>query len=293
MSVIKISQKNPLFFCEICQYTTNNKKDYNKHLLTAKHAFRINGNHLVMKPLCCEFCSKLYKSAHGLWYHKRKCEKSQKSPRKSPDAECYKNMTKDELIMHLLKQNNDLMNKVMEIASVPTNATITNNNHFNLNVFLNENCKNAMNMKDFVDSLKIESADLENVGKLGYVEGISNIFIKGLKELNETDRPMHCMDKKRETLYIKDGNVWNKDEKKEKVRQVIGQIAHKNFLKMNDWKEENPAWENTETKKHQQYIEIVKQVFTCITPDDHNGINKIIKKVANEVFIDKGSLNFL
>jgi len=209
--------------------------------------------------------------------------------------------TMESLMMKAFEKNLELTEKNMELTQKMldnacgakiNNTIINNNNHnkqFNLNVFLNENCKNAMNMKDFVNSLKIETEELENVGKLGYVEGISNIFIRGLKELNESERPMHCMDKKRETLYIKEDNEWDKDEKKDKVKQVIGQIAHKNFMKLIEWKEDNPAWENSETKKHAQYIEMVKEVFTGITPDDEIGIKKIIKKVANEVYVDKGA----
>lgn len=240
-----------------------------------------------MRAYCCEQCHKEYRSAHGLWYHKKKCDISEKSPKKSPDHNAVN--SDDDIIGQLLKKNDELVNRIVELASIPktTTTTINSNRHFNLNVFLNQNCKNAMNMKDFVSSLEIEHAELENVGKLGYVQGISNIFIRGLRQLNESERPMHCMDKKRETLYIKDGDVWNKDDSKDKVRQVIGQIAHKNFLKMAEWKHDNPAWEDSDTKKHDQYVGMVKEVFTCITPDDDSGINKIIKRVANEVYINK------
>ena len=285
-------KKNSLYFCESCNFKSANKNDYKRHLLTAKHLKVTNGDNLVTTSFCCENCKKEYKSRNGLWVHKKKCEKTQKTQEKTHYDDSYENMSDKEIIIHLLKQNNDLSNKVIEIASTPTinNSMINSNNkQFNMNVFLNENCKNAMNITDFVNSLQIETKELENVGKLGYVEGISNIFIRGLKELDETERPMHCMDKKRDTLYIKEGDVWNKDEKKEKVKQVIGQIAHKNFMKLIEWKEENPAWENIETKKHTQYINLVKQVFTGITPDDDNGINKIIKKVATEVYVDKSA----
>lgn len=287
-----LTQKNSSYSCENCMFTTSNKNDYSRHLLTAKHKSVTSGDIFGSTAYECGNCFKVYKSRNGLWCHKKKCKMSKTCNEKTPYDNPYENMSKDEIIMHLLKQNTDLSNKVLEIASTPTmnHSTINNNSnnkHFNLNVFLNENCKNAMNMKDFVNSLEIENYELENVGKLGYVEGISNIFIRSLKELDETERPMHCMDKKRETLYIKDDNVWNKDDKKEKVKQVIGQIAHKNFLKISDWKANNPLWQDTETKKNSQYLDIVRQVFTCITPDDDNGIKKIIKKVANEVCVDK------
>ena len=292
-----LTQKNPFYLCEACDFKSDNKKDYSRHLLTAKHKKVTNGDISGTTAFCCENCNKEYKSRNGLWVHKKKCEKTQKTQEKTQhdeDEEKFFNMSDKEIIMQLLKQNNDLTQKMIEIASTPStnNSHNTSNSHnkqFNMNFFLNETCKNAMNIDDFIDSLQIETEELENVGKLGYVEGISNIFIRGLKDLDETKRPMHCLDKKRETLYIKNGDAWNKDEKREKVKEVIGKLGHKNFMKLMEWKMENPQHENSETKKHAQYTEIVKQVFTCITPDDDNGINKIIRKVANEVCVDKAA----
>jgi hypothetical protein len=215
------------------------------------------------------------KKTHKKTHHDNAVEKSQDN----------------ELILQLLKQNNELTQKLMEISSSPSiiNSTINSNNkQFNVQVYLNENCKNAMTITDFVDSLKIKSSEIENIGKLGYVEGLSNIFIRGLKELDETERPMHCVDKKRDILYIKESEGWNKDDNKDKVKNAIGQIAHKNFLRVLEWKEENPASQNTETKTHSEYMRMVNQVMASITPDDDGaGINKIIKKVANEVYVDK------
>jgi hypothetical protein len=290
-----LEQDNSHFFCNGCNFKTKNKKDYGKHLLTLKHKTIIAIEESKTKIVSCNICNKEYKSRNGLWYHKKKCEKTQKMQEKcqpSEDAEIFSHMSDKEIIMQLLKQNNDLTQKMIEIASTPSTNNSHNNSHnkqFNMNFFLNDTCKNAMNIDDFIDSLQIETEELENVGKLGYVEGISNIFIRGLKDLDETKRPMHCLDKKRETLYIKNGDAWNKDEKREKVKEVIGKLGHKNFMKLMEWKMENPQHENSETKKHAQYTEIVKQVFTCITPDDDNGINKIIRKVANEVCVDKAA----
>jgi len=283
------------FYCKACDFKCSKQSNYNIHLLTAKHKTVTNGDNSVTAAFCCENCDKEYKSRNGLWMHKKKCKKTQKLPEKcqpNEDAEIFSNMSDKEIIMQLLKQNNDLTQKMIEIASTPsTNNSHNNSNNkqFNMNFFLNDTCKDAMNIDDFIDSLQIDTEELENVGKLGYVEGISNIFIRGLKDLDETKRPMHCLDKKRETLYIKNGDAWNKDEKREKVKEVIGKLGHKNFMKLMEWKIENPQYENSETKKHAQYTEIVKQVFTCITPDDDNGINKIIRKVANEVCVDKAS----
>jgi hypothetical protein len=178
-----------------------------------------------------------------------------------------------------------------EFASKPSTAIINTNcnnkNQFNLNVFLNEKCKNAMNMSDFISSLQIQDDDFENMGKLGYVQGISNIFIKGLKDLDEAVRPIHCSDIKREVLYIKDNDVWDKDDNKQKIRNVIALIAHKNFKYIPVWKELNPSASDVTTKKNDEYMRIANQVTTAITPDDDTGINKIIRNVANKVIIDK------
>jgi hypothetical protein len=185
---------------------------------------------------------------------------------------------------------------MMQLASKPTsiinnnnsnNNSNNNNKQFNLQVFLNEKCKNAMNMSDFLDTIKIEDEDFENIGKLGYIQGISNIFIKGLKDLDETVRPMHCNDIKRETLYIKDNDVWDKDDNKHKIRNAIALIAHKNFKYIPVWQEANPSSFDVTTKKNDLYMKIANQVTTAITPDDDNGINKIIRNVANKVIIDK------
>jgi hypothetical protein len=181
-------------------------------------------------------------------------------------------------------------NKMLEMASKPStinNMNNSNNKQFNLNVFLNEKCKNAMNMSEFLDTIQIEDDDFENIGKLGYVQGISNIFIKGLKNLDETLRPMHCNDLKRETIYIKENDIWDKDENKQQIRKVIALIAHKNFKYIPIWREANPSSFDVTTKKNDLYMRIANQVTTAITPDDEFGINKIIRNVANSVVIDK------
>jgi hypothetical protein len=205
-----------------------------------------------------------------------------------------------EIIKELMKQNQTILlenqefkhlilNLVDKPQNIITNTNCNNNNkQFNLQFFLNETCKNAMNMADFIDSLEIKSNELENFGKLGYVKGISNIFIRGLKELDETERPLHCTDKKRETLYIKDNNVWEKEGiEKEKFKKAIKEIVHKNFKSIPKWKEDNPSSEDISSKKNIEYMYILNQVMTGITPDDEYGINKIIKSVSAEVYLDK------
>ena len=213
--------------------------------------------------------------------------------------------SESELIKYLLKENQEFKqliiehsskmleqnNKMIEIASKP--STINNNchqsHHFNLNVFLNEKCKNAMNMKDFINSLQIMDADFEDIGKLGYVQGISNIFLKGLKELDETTRPLHCSDIKRDTLYIKDDDTWNRDDNNEKIIEAIHGLSHKNVKYIPIWRDANPDALDAKSKKSDQYMRIVNQVMTSIVPDDPNALGKIIRNVATCVTIDKDS----
>ena len=302
MFVNKKTQKNSLYFCEKCDFNSNNKNDYSRHLLTAKHKLRISGNDSNIKAFCCENCDKEYRSAHGLWYHKKKCEKTHPYIFLENNKLDYKNMTEKQIISQILKLNvenkelKEIMieqnSKVIEAVTTlqPNNTTINNNctnKQFNLNLFLNDKCKNAMNMSDFLDTIQIEADDFENIGKLGYIQGISNIFIKGLKDLDEAVRPMHCNDLKRETIYIKDNNAWNKDDNKEKIINAIALIAHKNFKYIPIWQEANPSSYDVTTKKNDLYMKIANQVTTAITPDDEAGINKIIRNVASRVIIEK------
>jgi len=292
------------YFCKSCYYKTCKTSSWKKHLITSKHQNTINTINLTISKdahkkcyhKCC--CGKIYKHFSSLWNHKKKCQYQ------LDECELVQNMTDKELIMYLLKENKefkelilDQSNKMLELASKPY-STINNNNcnnnnkQFNLQVFLNEKCKNAMNMSDFLDTIQINEEDFENIGKLGYIQGISNIFIKGLKDLDETMRPLHCNDIKRETLYIKDNDVWNKDDNKHKIRNAIALIAHKNFKYIPVWQEANPSSFDVTTKKNDLYMKIANQVTTAITPDDESGINKIIRNVASKVVIDKESGGF-
>jgi len=301
MAYIFDEKKLLKYECKSCDFVTSKKTDYNRHINTKKHL----DLHLADKDLHFSkkganestecICGKHFKHRQSLYKHKKNCKKGIQTIDDFPD-----NMTDKELIMFLLKENKefkelimDQTNKMYEIASKPstavinTNTNCNNKNQFNLNVFLNEKCKNAMNMSEFLDTIQIHDDDFENIGKLGYVQGISNIFIKGLKDLDETVRPIHCSDIKREVLYIKDNDVWDKDVNNQKIRNVIALIAHKNFKYIPVWKEANPSASDVTTKKNDEYMQIANQVTTAITPDDDTGINKIIRNVANKVHINK------
>jgi hypothetical protein len=160
-------------------------------------------------------------------------------------------------------------------------------NKFNINVYLNETCKDAINFSEFLENIEVSYQDLENNVQLGFVNGIAKIFTDNLKQLELHQRPIHCTDVKREIVYIKDNNVWEKDCEKEKVIKTIKDIAHKNFKRIPKWKEENPMSDDSSTKKHMEYMLILNQVMSGITPEDPDGIHKIVKKIATEVYIDK------
>jgi len=286
------SENAKKYSCNSCHFSCSKKSNYDIHLTTRKHIMRINASVLDNEIKCYECsCGKKYRHQQTLSAHKKQC-KAQNNIENLVEQ-----MSDKELIMYLLKENSefkgfilDQTNKMMELATKPTNIINNNNSNnkqFNLQVFLNEKCKNAMNMSDFLDTIQIEQDDFENIGKLGYIQGISNIFIKGLKDLDETVRPMHCSDLKRETLYIKDNDIWDKDDNKHKVRNAIAAIAHKNIKYIPIWTDLHPEALDGANKKNDLYMKIANQVTTAITPDDETGINKIIRNVANKVIIDK------
>jgi hypothetical protein len=265
------------FICDICDFNCCKKGDWKRHITTRKHINRckihtmgdINTSTTSIQNISsnyiCEKCNKLFKSRNGLWKHKQNCyeETNNNTQNLMPLVlELVKQNTefKDLLaeqnkyiIEHILeqnKQNTNLHTQFIEFAKEKTisncnNTTNNNNNnnntHFNLQLFLNETCKDAMNISEFIEQVNISLTDLENTGRLGYAEGITRIFVKGLKELDVNQRPIHCSDGKRETLYIKEGNVWEKDDSnKSKLTNAIKKVAHKNIRKISDWVGVNP-----------------------------------------------------
>lgn len=302
-----LSPKNPLIFsCKKCHYITSNKKDFNKHLTTRKHKRMTQGlqhdDDLSQKnPYICE-CGIKYKYRQGLWRHKKKCgfknisESSKNLNNDSSEVKILTELIKDVVKENqdIVKQNQDLTNKIIDICSKTNNVsnTITNihsnNKTFNLQFFLNDTCKNAMNISDFVNQVQISISDLEQTGELGYAEGISKIIIKNLNDIYYTDRPIHCSDSKRETLYIKEDNKWFKDEVNGKITKVIKQIAHKNIKQIPEWVKLHPNCTYSESKQNDQYLYIVSNSMSGGTElEQKTNINKIISNVAKEVIIDK------
>jgi hypothetical protein len=189
----------------------------------------------------------------------------------------------------MLEQQNIMMEIVKNGTHNTTNNTHTNshNKAFNLNFFLNETCKDAMNIMDFVDSIKVQLSDLEKVGEIGYVEGISNIIVKNLKELDVTQRPVHCTDKKRETMYIKDADKWEKDEERLKLHKVVRKVACKNQNLIPKFKEEHPDYNKYHSKFSDQYNKIVVESMGGPGDNDFEKEEKIIKNISKQVFIEK------
>jgi hypothetical protein len=286
-------KKAPInFFCSVCDYSTSNKKDYNRHLSTVKHKTYSKSTIInkespqIPTPFICD-CGRQYKERTGLWRHKKKCEENNENDKESLNKE---------LIMMLIKENSDLKNMVLDVCQKiqPINNTINSNNvnsnnkTFNLNVFLNEHCKDAMNITDFVDSLKLQLSDLESVGKLGFVNGISNIIVKNLNSLDETKRPIHCTDTKREVLYIKDEDKWEKNnESNNKIRKVIKKIANKNARLLPEFKKEHPDCVHAASKFSDQYNKIIVESMGGSGDNDLEKEDKIIRNIAKEVTIDK------
>ena len=291
----KKSPKVPKSLCCIfCDYTTCYTRDYKKHLSTDKHKKMENDSKMVVNdskksPKVPNFecmCGKIYKYDSGYYRHKKTCSYSENDTNKEKQES-----TDKELIMMLVKQNTQLLTQNSELVKNGTHNTIHTNSHnktFNLQFFLNETCKDAMNLMEFVDSIKLQLSDLEKIGKIGYVEGISNIITTNLKALDVTQRPIHCTDNKREILYIKDENKWEKEaEEKEKLKMAIKRVANKNVKMLQEFKELHPDCIKSESKYSDQYNKLIIESLGGSGDNEIEKESKIIKKIAKDVFIEK------
>jgi hypothetical protein len=298
MDTKKEQNEQHIFTCDNCDYKCSKQFNLSRHFLTDKHQ-RIHFGYILdtkkeqneqfckisNKFFSCE-CGKQYKYSQGLSKHKKVCKKVGNNRCETLEKE---------LIMLLVKENSELKNMVLDVCQKiqPINNTINSNNinsnnkTFNLNVFLNEHCKDAMNIMDFVDSLKLQLSDLESVGKLGFVNGISNIIVKNLNSLDETKRPIHCTDAKREILYIKDEDKWEKENENKKIRKVIKQIAHKNSKLIPEFKAKHPDCVKSDSKYSDQFNKLIIEAMGGSGDNDLEKEDKIIKNIAKEVLIDK------
>ena len=283
------------YYCEICDYGTSKKSNITNHFTSSKHIKSMDSNQNQPKlssQYICQNCQKTYKDNSGLWRHKKKCiKKIDDNLDNNLNSHNFEEPTDKQLMMMLIKDNTELKHMMMEVIKNGThNITHTNshNKSFNLNLFLNETCKDAMNIMDFVDSIKLQLSDLENVAELGYVDGISNIIVKNLKALDITQRPVHCTDKKRETLYIKDENKWEKeDENKAKIHKVIKKVADKNMRLIPKFKEEHPDCGKSSSKFSDQYNKIIVESMGGPGDNDNEKEERIIKKITKEIVVEK------
>ena len=289
---------NKKYSCLVCDYNTNNKYEYDKHTLTAKHQMLMNCEepNKIVKQIICS-CGKKYKHHSSFSRHKKMCH----SNKDKKDTENNVNIT-PELVIELIKNNNDFKNIIMEqnntinnlvkngITNNTTNNNITNNNNnktFNLQVFLNETCKDAMNISDFVNSIQLGLSDFERIGEVGYAQGISDIITSNLKALDITQRPVHCTDKKREIMYVKDQDVWEKeDENKTKIKKMIKRIENKNIQAIPQFQKKYPNFSNPKSRESDKFHKtIIEAMGGAGGSEGKEG--KIIRNISKHVTIDK------
>ena len=287
MASKKVPENCENYKCLICDYVTSRKSQYERHILTIKHQKTVNASNLVPKSSTynCS-CGKIYKHESSYYKHKKNCKYLIADQR----------MNNKELVILLMKENHELkqmmtetQTQVIELLKNGThNTTNSHNKTFNLNFFLNETCKNAMNIMDFVNNIQLQLSDLENMGDVGYVNGMSNIIVKSLKDMDVTERPVHCTDKKRDILYVKDNDKWDKEtEEKPKIRKAIKHAAHKNAKLLQEFKEKHPDCIKSTSKHSDVYNKLMIEAMggngdNCLEKE-----NKIIRNVIQEVILEK------
>jgi Zinc-finger of C2H2 type len=315
-------EANGKYFCKICNFTTNKKGNWNNHIVTRKHLSNKNE-----KVYLCK-CGLQYKHMSSLCKHRKKCivtinnnnhieniedNISESNSEISSENETDTNMESGadkkpintDLIMEFLQQSKDMQKLLIEqnrelqntVVELSKKQTITNNyqqnnitnNNFNLNLFLNEQCKDAINMTDFLESIQLTVSDLEATGRLGYVPGISRILVNKLKELDVYTRPLHCTDLKRETVYVKNNNAWEKESsQKNKMRHVIKRIAKKNLQQLPAWQAQNPDFVKLDTPENNDFLKIsLNSLGSCDPESEEKDMNKIMRNVFKEVVIEK------
>ena len=300
------------FICEKCHYNTSKLSSYKKHLTTAKHLGKQKETEKLLKVAdthICEYCNKSYHNRSSLWKHKQKCHASEHLHNEVEHTISHEIVEKDntttalfelikqnqefkELIVEQQKENQGLQQQLLEaVKDVKhvTNNTVNSNNKFNLNFFLNEQCKDAMNISEFLENMQLDMEDLLETGRLGYVNGISRIFINKLRELDTYKRPLHCTDLKRETLYIRDNDVWEKEENsKETLRKLVDKVANKNCKTMQQWTEENPNYTEMDTVENEEFMKLSDAILGGFGEWESKQFrDKIIRNVIKDLFISK------
>ncbi|MAV57177.1 MAG: hypothetical protein CMI79_06640 [Candidatus Pelagibacter sp.] len=288
------------YYCAVCDYGCSRKFLWEQHLGTRKHKSATEATDCQPEDMqnsalhICEYCGREYKQRSGLWRHKKKCQPPKTATVTTTEELVVSDNTNDsddtdmrllvkEMMTHMRTQAEQLQAQNKIISDMIPNMGSNNNNRFNINVFLNEQCKDALDMSDFLESLQIQLRDLDYIRDNGLMEGISTVFIKGLNQLDTFKRPIHCTDVKRETLYIKDGGEWDRDTGKERMKTAIDTLANKHRIALADWESKNPNWQQNESKKD-EYLLLVQSLMGDI--EESNGENKIIKTIAKNTIID-------
>jgi hypothetical protein len=314
----KILQKNAnIFRCETCDFATGNKCNYLKHLDTRKHKILTKTDTNLAKnatPLFECLCGKSYKHRQSLYAHKKVCLKKDVTICETAlehsnvnensivnnndvnnndvnndfkDLVCKMMTENNEIKAMLIKENQELRSQIKElIPKVGSNSNITNNNinnKFNIQIFLNEQCKDAINIKDFIQSIKISLEQLEQIQNKGLVEGLATAILENIGRLSLYERPIHCTDIKRETLYIKHDNIWEKDETKQNIKQAIKELSHKPYSTLKEWLDNNPNYMDDENKQN-YFI----QATRCLGQKCDTIDTKVIKKICFNTYIKDG-----
>ena len=289
------------YYCEKCNYKCSKQSDFNKHLLTRKHKMETNGNHIVINnsPYICDICNKKYLNRSGLWKHKQKCYINQEETESQIYTETPTTNTAidKEFMVKMFKemftQNKDVINKMMEIIPLigpshsNNNNTIshnTTNNQFNIQMFLNEHCKNAMNLTDFIDTLQITAETYDNTIQNGLTKSMTNLLVNGLSQLDVLKRPIHCTDASRKTLYVKDEDTWEKDTELQRLLLGITALAQKQRANIDKWQDVNEDWKTNE-KIQTKFTQLIFNAMDDIENNEKE-TGKIIRAISKNVYLD-------
>jgi len=308
MEAKKCQKNTNNYECKKCNFICSKKSNYNQHLLTAKHKLEANGSTKNATP-SCEFCQKKYKSRGSLWKHQKNCpmmpplldyhSKYNTDTIKQP-THTEKNDLEVSLVSQLLQENTEIKRMLIEqnkqIIELAGNAqTITNisntthnNQKFNLNFFLNNTCKDAMNMSEFIENIVVDFRDIENIGRNGYITGMTNMILSRIKDLDITKRPLHCTDLKREIMYIKDNDEWKKDTPENtKLRNMITIVGKHNYNVVPLWRKQHPECNITDHPNYNLCIDMMRNIIGDVGIEQARLDSKVIKNISRQILIDK------
>ena len=314
----KKHEKNTVnFYCNLCNFKCSRKGEWNRHIITRKHINSTNGNNFNTKKhqsFICVKCNKQYSDRTGLWKHKQKCPKIDENKNEFETEQAQmSDIVSSNTVMQLLKENQEfkillieqqqanqkqqeenqklhsrLLEAVKDTGNTYNNTINNNNQKFNLNFFLNTTCKDAMNMSDFIENMEINFKDIENIGRNGYVNGMTEMILSRIKELDVTKRPLHCTDLKRETMYIKDNDEWCKDTpENSKLRKMIGYVAKRNYATIPLWREKYPECQNWNDPKYDFCVDMMRNILGDIGEKQTRLDKKVIKNLSKHITVEK------